>query len=337
MKTRTSMRSCASATGLLSLAFFVAPWSAAVAQWTPERNVEIIVGSAPGGGNDRTGRALQKLLKELALVPTTVSVINKPGAGGFLAWTALDQASDGHTISQSTPNLLTSHIVGRSKFTYTGITPVAQLYSESSVFVVKADHPIQTAKDLIERIKRDPTSLSSTVGTAAGNHNHIALGALAQAVGADARQLKVVVFRGSAEATTAVMGGHVDLAIVAASSRAKQIKAGTMKALAVASPQRLPGVYANVPTWKELGIELSAAFWVGVIGPRGLRPEQKAFWSKSIATVAQSAEWKNYLKQYGLEDSYMDSEASAAFLAAQYRSYEKVLTQLGLAKARPPT
>ena len=306
----------------------------ALAQWTPEKNVEIIIGSAPGGGNDRAGRMIQKLLKDLALVPTTVSVVNKPGAGGFLAWTYLNQAGDGHSISQSTPNLLTSHIVGRSEFTYNGISPIAQLYSESSVFVVKADHPIQSGKQLIERIKRDPSSLSTTVGTGAGNHNHIALGALAQAVGADPRKLRVVVFRGSAEATTAVMGGHVDVAIVAASSRAKQIESGAMKALAVASPHRLPGVYANVPTWRELGIDLTAAFWVGVIGPRGLTRDQKAFWEKAIATLAQSAEWKKYLQQYSLEDTYMDSEASAAFLAAHYRLYEKILTQLALAKPR---
>lgn len=277
---------------------------------------------------------MQKLLKDLALVPTPITVLNKPGAGGFLAWTQLNQEGDGQTISQSTPNLLTSHIVGRSQFTYSGITPIAQLYSESSVFVVKAGHPMHSAKDLIERIKTDPAGFSTTVGTSAGNHNHIALGALAQALGVNPRKLKVVVFRGSAEATTAVMGGHVDIAIVAASSRSEKIEAGTMKALAVAAPRRLPGVYANVPTWKELGVDLTAAFWVGVIGPRGSSAEQKAFWGKAIATLVQSVEWKNYLEQHGLEDTYMDSAASAAFLAAQYRSYQNVLTELGLAKAK---
>lgn len=319
----------------LVLVFFGTTPSLVSANWTPEKNVEIIIGSAPGGGNDRAGRVMQNLLKELELVRTTISVVNRPGAGGFLAWTNLNQTgNDGHSISQSTPNLLTTHIVGRSEFTYSGITPIAQLYSESSVFVVKADHAIQNAKDLIERIKSDPTSFSSTVGTGAGNHNHIALGALAQALGADPRKLKVVVFRGSAEATTAVMGGHVDLAIVAASSRSKQIQAGAMRALAVASPQRLPGVYANVPTWKELGIDLTAAFWVGVIGSHALNPSQKLFWGKAIASLAQSAQWKKYLEQYNLEDTYMDSEASREFLAANYKSYEKVLTSLGLAKPR---
>ena len=334
MRRRSTRCSLWPVTAVVTLALLASSTFPVLAQWSPEKNVEIIIGSAPGGGNDRTGRITQKLLKDLALVPTTISVVNKPGAGGFLGWTYLNQAGDGHSISQSTPNLLTSHIVGRSEFTYNGVTPIAQLYSESSVFVVKADHAIQSAKELIERLKRDPGSFSTTVGTGAGNHNHIALGALAQAVGADPRKLRVVVFRGSAEATTAVMGGHVDVAIVAASSRAKQIQSGTMKALAVASPQRLPGVYANVPTWRELGIDLTAAFWVGVIGPRGLNRDQKAFWEKAIATLAHSAEWKSYLQQNSLEDTYMDSEASAAFLAAHYRLYEKILTQLGLAKPR---
>jgi putative tricarboxylic transport membrane protein len=307
------------------------------AEWAPEKNIEIIIGSAPGGGNDRAGRTVQRLLKDLKLINVTTSVVNKSGGAGFIGWTYLNQqAGDAHYLSTSTPNLLTTHILGRSQFTYTEVTPIAQLYSESTVFVVKADSKIQSGKELIDRIKEDPESFTVTVGTSAGNHNHIALGALARAVGGDPRKLKVVVFRGSAEATTAVLGGHVDVAIVAASSRRKHIEAGSMKALAVASPQRLPGPYANVPTWKELGVDLESAFWIGVIGPRGMSKAQVDFWDRAFALLAQSDEWKRYLKQYQLEDTYMNSQGSARYLDAQYKTYKDVLTSLGLAKMTAP-
>ncbi|MCW5603701.1 MAG: tripartite tricarboxylate transporter substrate binding protein [Burkholderiales bacterium] len=314
--------------GLLPLSAF-----SAAASWSPEKNVEIVIASGPGGGNDRVGRTVQKMLQDLKLVNVTTSVVNKPGGGGFIGWTYLNQqAGDAHYISTSTPNLLTTHISGRSQFTYSEITPIAQLYGESGVFVVKSDSKIQSAKDLLERIKNDPAGFSTTVGTGAGNHNHIALGALAQAVGGDPRKLKVVIFKSSSEATTAVMGGHVDVAIVAASSRRKQVEAGTMKALAVASSQRLPGPYAAVPTWKELGVDVVSAFWVGVIGPRGLSRAQTDFWERTFASLVRSDDWKSYLERYSLEDTYMDGQASAKFLDAQYREYKSILSSLGLAK-----
>ena len=310
---------------------------AGASSWIPAKNVEIIVATGPGGGNDRAGRTVQNLLRELKLVNVTTTLVNKPGAGGVLGSTYLNQhAGDAHYVSTSTPALLTTHITGRSDVTYTDVTPIAQLYSESSVFLVKTGSSIQNAKDLIERIKRDSSGLTVTIGTSTANNNHIALGALTQAVGGDTRKLKTVVFKSSSEATTAVLGGHVDLAIVAASSHRKQVEAGNMKVLAVASPQRLPGTYANVPTWKELGVNVVSAYWIGIIGPRGLSQSQTEFWDRTFGTLARSEEWKNYLNENGLEDAYMDSQASRRFLDSQYKSYKEALTSLGLAKTSVP-
>ena len=319
--------------GIAALMLFALVPHPVRANWKPEKNIELVVGSGPGGGNDRAGRTVQKLLKDLKLVDVTMSVVNKPGGSGFIGWTYINQqAADAHYLATSTPNLLTAHITGTSQFTYSELTPIAQLYSESSVFVVKADSKIQSGKELIERIKQDPGSFTTTIGTSAGNHNHIALGALAQAVGGDARKLKVVVFKSSAEATVAVMGGHVDVAVVAASSRKKHVEAGTMKALAVASVQRLPGAYAGAPTWRELGVDVVSAFWLGIVGPRGLNQAQKDFWERAFSALAQSEEWKKYLKLNDLEDAFMDTQASTRFLEAQYMIYKEVLTQVGLAR-----
>lgn len=327
-----SSRSIIVAFGLLILA----PLSA-LADWKPEKNIEIVVATGPGGGNDRAGRTVQRLLKDLKLVNVTTTVVNKPGAGGVIGWTYLNQqAGDAHYLSTSTPGLLTTHITGRSGFTYTGVTPIAQLYRESIAFLVKADSAIQSGKELIERIKRDPATLTTTIGTSAGNHNHVALGVLAQAVGVDPRKLKAVVFRSSAEATTAVLGGHVDVAVVPASSPRKHVEAGSMKILAVSSPERLTGTYASVPTWKELGVNVVSAYWIGVIGPRGLNQAQLDFWGHAFASLAKSEEWRSYLKQHTLEDAYMDGRASAGFLDAQYKIYKDVLTNLGLAKMPAP-
>ena len=307
--------------------------SAGAVDWNPDKNIEIVIGTGPGGGNDRVGRTIHKLLTDLKLVTVNSSVMNKAGGSGFIAWSYLNlQSGNGNYLATSTPSLLTSHIVGSASFTYSGVTPIAQLYAETNAFIVKPDSKIQSAKDLINRIKSSPDSFTTTIGTSSGNNNHIALGMLARAVGGDSRKLKVVVFKSSSEATTAVLGGHVDLAIVAASSRRKDVEAGTLKALAVASSQRLSGPYANVPTWRELGVNVISAYWIGIIGPRGLSREKIDFWDQVFAKMTRSDDWKSYLERFSLEDTYLDSKGSAAFLEKQYMEYKETLIDLGLAK-----
>jgi len=137
--------------GLQLMIIAAAAWvMPAVAQtWQPERNVEIVVPSGPGGGTDKTGRTVQSLLQNLKLVDKSI-VVNKPGAGGRLGMLYLNQhAGDGHFVSVSTVPLLTNHITGASNITYTDVTPLAQLFSEYILFAVRADSPIKSGQDMV--------------------------------------------------------------------------------------------------------------------------------------------------------------------------------------------
>jgi len=127
--------------------------SGATAQsWSPTRNVEIVVGSAPGGSNDKTGRQVEKMLNEGKLVPTTVAVLNRPGGGSNIAFNYVHKhAGDGHYLLVGTPSLLSNHMMGTSKITHTDFTPIAMLFNDYIVFAVNADSPIKTGRDLIER------------------------------------------------------------------------------------------------------------------------------------------------------------------------------------------
>src|SRR5687768_16176183 len=112
----------------LALAAVVMP--ATAADWKPERNVEIVVGTSPGGGQDKTARLVQRILTERRLADAPVSVVNKPGGGGNLGWIYLNQhPADGHFLEIGTTTLLTSHLLGRSTISYSDVTPVAMLLS----------------------------------------------------------------------------------------------------------------------------------------------------------------------------------------------------------------
>src|SRR5690606_4647949 len=111
---------------LLAASLALPAASFAATGWAPTRPVEIVVPSAPGGSNDKTARTVERILNEKRLVPTAITIVNKPGGGNALAMNYLVQHSgDGHYLMIGTPTILTNHILGRSKLTYTDFTPVA--------------------------------------------------------------------------------------------------------------------------------------------------------------------------------------------------------------------
>ena len=172
--------------------------STATAQtWTPTKNVEIVVGSAPGGSNDKTGRSIEKLLNELKLVPTSLTVVNKPGGGGNIMFSYVNShAGDAHYLMVGTTAMVTNHIVGSSKISYQDFTPIASLFNDYVVFAVNANSVSKTGKDLLERLKKEPQTVPLGFATSLGSHNHIAAGLLVKTFGGNARDLKAVAFKG---------------------------------------------------------------------------------------------------------------------------------------------
>lgn len=274
----SNMRICKPTVFLVALAALGALGSsAALAQgtWKPERNIEIIVGSSAGTGTDRTARLIQKIWQEQKAIPTPITVVNKPGGGGAVSWAYLGpKAGDGHYLLVTSYNLVTNHITGRSAVTYSDFTPVSLLISEYIGYAVRADSPYKTLGELAKALKDDPGAVPIGTSSSAGGANHIAVGLLAKAAGADVKKLKVVIYNGGGEALTGVLGGHVALWVNSASSIAPPYAAGTIRPLAIASPQRLPGALAALPTATEAGLPVVADNWRLVVAPKGLSAPQ---------------------------------------------------------------
>ena len=309
------------------------PLMSGAAEWKPERTVEIVAMSGPGGANDVIARAIQRYLQTYKLVPVPVTVSNRPGAGGVLAWNYLNQrAGDGAYLSVSPINLLTEHIAGASPITYTDVTPIAQLFNEYVVFSVRPDAALKSGGDLVQRTKGDAASVSYAVAAALGGANHIASALAMKAGGADPRRLKFVVFNSGPQSVTAVAGGHVDVTVNPISGVAPHIEAGRLRALAVTSAKRFGGVMAGVPTWREQGVDVTFASPRGVIGPKGMTREQVAYWEDVLTRIVQSDEWKRDLERNFWESGFMKSAEATKYLRAQYEQYRTVLTDLGLAK-----
>jgi putative tricarboxylic transport membrane protein len=313
---------------------FLAGAAGAWAQkWTPQKNVEIVVYSAPGGSNDKTARAIEQTIGEKKLINTTMTVVNKPGGGGNIQLAYMTQHSgDPHFLMVTTPTLLTNHITGSSTQSFADFTPLASMVNDYVVYAVNADSPIKTGKDLIDRLKKDPKSVSIGFATALGTHNHIAAGLLMKAIGGDVKALKVVAFKGSSEAVTTLLGGHIDMVTTAAGNVSAHVASGKIRVVGVASNQRLPGVFAQVPTWKEQGVNFISGNWRAVMGPKGMTQDQITAWEGILRSVAESKEWKEDLATNFWSSDFASGEQFRKDLEQDYIATKAVLLELGMTK-----
>lgn len=320
---------------VLALAgFAIAISSGTQAQnWSPSKNVEIIVGSAPGGSNDKTARAVERALVEGKLIPTSMSVVNKPGGGSSIAFSYVNQrAGDPHTLLVGTTALLTNHIVGRSKINHKDFTAIASLFNDYVVFAVNAKSSIQNGKDLAERLKQDPQSIAIGFATALGSHNHIAAGMLAKSIGVNPRALKVVAFKGSSEAITQLLGGHIDMVTTAAGNVSAHLAEGRLRVVGISANQRFGGAFASIPTWKEQGVDLVYGGWRAIMGPKGLTADQVAYWEGVLRKATETPEWQANLQKNYWSNDFVTSAQFTKDIDKDYNDIKSVLVDLGLAK-----
>lgn len=317
------------------LAVFVLPvfvFAAAAPEWKPDKRAEIIVTTAPGGGNDKVARLIQKIAQENKLVELAPTVVNKPGASGVLGMNYLNtHAGDGHFLAITSVTFLAENINGRSSIALADITPVALLFNEYVGFGVKADSRIQSGRNLIAMLKADTSSVSAAI-SGVGNHNHISLGMVAKLSGGDVRKLKVVSFNSGGEAMTAALGGHVDLAVAPFSTLLPQVQSGRLRMIGITAPKRLSGALANVPTWSEQGANAVISNWRVVLGPRGMGAAQTAYWENVLAKIADSDEWNRMLEADQLSGGFLKSSETRAYLKAQYDELKAIMIELGLAR-----
>ncbi len=301
--------------------------------WKPERAVEIIIGTSPGGPQDQMGRLLLKALQDGRGFEVPVTVVNKPGGGGAVGLAYINtRQGDARTLMVVAPTLLSNQITGRAPFGYADFTPVAVLGVEYEAVVVRTDSPLKTGRDVIERLKKDPASLSISIGTAPGNAAHMAFAHAMKVAGVDVKKLKTLSFNSAGDGTMAVIGGHIDMESAPASNVMPMLQAGKVRLLAISAPQRGRGELSKVPTWKELGVNSVNEVWRGLAGPKGMTSAQIAFWDDVLGKATKNEDWRRELESNQIENVYRNSVETAKFWKAEYEEIKGILTDIGMAK-----
>ena len=314
-------------TFLKSLAALAATGALPMSAWAAA-NLKMMIPANPGGGWDTTGRALGKAMTD-SKVADTVSYDNKGGAAGALGLAQFVNGSkgDANALMVMGSVMLGGIITGKPPVKLEAATPIARMTTEYNVFVLPANSPMKTMADVVAQLKKDPGSVKWGGGSR-GSTEHIAAAMIAQKVGADPSKINYVAFRGGGEATAAILGGNVTVGGSGYSEFAPYIADGKMKAIAVTSAQRLPGI--NVPTLKEQGIDVEIGNWRGVYGAPGITPEQRKALTDMVLAALKSPSWAEQLKKNDWTPAVLSGDAFAKFVDDDFASLRAIMTKSGM-------
>ena len=289
----------------------------AVAQEWPGKPVRILVGSAPGGGTDAMARAVADRLGPL--LKQAVVVENKPGASNTLAADAVAKSTDGHTLLMgvSTAQAIAPHLLKLNYDSNKDLVPVAFVGSVPNVLVVNNALGANDVQSLIKLAKVKPGQLNYAT-SGAGSTQHIAAELFKESAGVFITHIP---YRGSGPAMVDLIGGQVQMSFDTLPSVIGQIKAGKIKALAVAAPKRnaqLP----DVPTLAESGVkgvEMSA--WYGIYMPSSTPKAVQERVLAEVNKVLAMPETITRLEGIGAEITPMAQAKFQDFHNAEYKRF----------------
>jgi putative tricarboxylic transport membrane protein len=316
-------RRFAAAAALAALALTSSPASAQL------KSVEIMAPANPGGGYDQHARAMQQVMQELGLA-SGVQVVNVPGAGGTIGLSQFVSGKKrGNGLMITGLGMIGATLINKSPVSLDQATPLARLTGEYQPIIVSAESPLRTMEDLIAKFKADPGSVSWG-GFAIGSPDHILYALIVKAVGGDVSRMNYIASGAGGEMLAAVMGGHITVVTGGYNEFAAQIKEGKLRALAISSPERLPGI--DIPTLKEQGVDVELVNWRAVMASGDIKPTDLKALDAVMGKMVRSPQWQAISAERGWVDSYLPADQFAGFLRDEQTRIKSVLNELGLLK-----
>jgi putative tricarboxylic transport membrane protein len=303
-------------------------------EWRPAREIELVAGTPPGGGQDRPARALIEVLERHRLLDRPVTLTNIAGRGGGNAWDYLRQhAGDPHVLAINSPTIISNKLLGVSASDYSDLTPLANLYTEYPIFIVAASSSIADVAALVRRLRENTAGVPISLATAVGNPNHIALARLTRHAGGDIKALKIEVFDSARYAIAHVVDGKAELGVITAVSAVPELTAGALRTVTLSAPQRLGGIFKDVPTLIESGVDCQVGMWRGLIAAGGIPQAAVAFWSRTLQRATTTDEWQAELAKKYWANTFVAGVQERAFLDQEHALMQAALGDLGLLPA----
>jgi tripartite-type tricarboxylate transporter receptor subunit TctC len=332
MKSRNVARA-AIVVALLGLAGLVADAAAASdASNYPSRAIQLIVPFTAGGGTDLAARAVATYLGNKWGRP--INVVNVPGAGGAIGTAqVLKGKADGYTILANNGSSTDALLAGNTNlsFSISDFRFVATVVDQPFVFLVKADSPFKSMKDLDEWVRQNPEKL--TFGTTGPTSiQTISVIQWLDSIGVDYSKAHLVPINGGGELLPMVAGGHVMLGVQDVTGAAGLTKAGQLKILAVTGSERST-LFPDVPTMAEQGVNgVTTHFWSGFSFPVGIPDAVLHKWESEIKDMLNDPQFQQKLKLISAQGKFMDSPTLESLVKKDMSTYTQLLSKKSLVK-----
>ncbi|MBX9812823.1 MAG: tripartite tricarboxylate transporter substrate binding protein [Burkholderiales bacterium] len=291
----------------------------------PMRPMQLVVLFPAGSSADVTARVLAEGMSKR--LKTNIIVVNRPGGGGAIGYKyAANQPADGYTMVWNSNSISTTYHTGMLSISYKAFDPVARVTNETPVLAVRQNAPWKTFADFVADARKNPGKI--TVGNSGiGSHTHISSVGLFSAAGV---KVLDVPFPG-AQIVPTLLGGEIDAVIQLPGALAGLVNAGTMRLLVALSNQRDPS-FPSVPTAREVGINMSAELWRGVVVPRGTPKKIVATLEDAVRKTVESPEFAKACQRLYVSPAFQPGADFGKIIAEEDVTIGRMIAALGLEK-----
>lgn len=298
-----------------------------LAQSYPDRSVRLVINVAPGGGSDILARKLSlDLSRNLG---QTVVVDNKPGAAGVIGTGIVaNAATDGYTLNMISSSHASNAPLQRALpyHPVDSFVPVVLFALSPQVLLTNPKAPFKTVMEMIAYAKANPGKLN--LGSSGlGSTPHLSGELLQMMTGT---KFVHVPYKGGGPAMAALMAGQVDLLFVVTQAGKPHVEAGRLRALGVASTERLPQ-FPGVPTIAESGVAgYEASNWAGILAPAGTPPAVIKTVRDAVLKTTASREMQDWMETQGLQAVKIGTEEFRKILRSEIDQWTKVVKNAGI-------
>ncbi len=307
----------------------------AAEKWEPQKPIEIIVNAGAGGATDQLARTVQAVCQKHNLTKQPFIVSIKPGAGGAEGMMdAKNAKGDPHKLFIGNTGLYAIPFATKLEFNWRDLTPVALIALDEFCLWVHTDTPYKTPKEFLTAVKAAGPGKTKMGGTAALREDQILTSLIDAKAGT---KFTYIPYKSGAEAAVQLVGKHIDSNVNNPSENISQWKAGQVRPLCIFDKERSEykgritstEAWSDIPTARELGLDVEYLMLRGLFLPGGCTPEQTAYYVDLFKQVVSKPEWRDYMEKNALKSTFLAGKEFTAFLEQDEKLHKEIMTAAG--------
>ena len=308
--------------------------------WEPTRPITFIIPAGTGGGADQMARFIQGAVAKNNLTKQPIITVNKAGGAGAEGFLEVKKnAGDPHNIIITLSNLFTTPNATGVPFSWKDLTPVAMLALDQFVLWVNAESPYKTAKEYIDAVKAGDDKTFKMGGTGSKQEDQIITAALERLTAP--KKFTYIPYAGGGAVAVQLVGKHVNSTVNNPIEAVSQWKAGALRPLCIFDGKRsvytqkvtATMAWSDIPTCRELGVNMEYQMLRGIFMSPGVKSEQVAFYVDLFKRVMETSDWKRFMEDGAFNQTFMSGDQFKTWVAGNDKLHYDLMKEAGFLAA----